>query len=65
MEVAVGFGWETGLYSSAVLSLGEVFLYHLFYETQTAFLAIRVLCCCCHNIVVLLKCYCNKVQRYD
>ena len=43
MQVAVGFGRETGLNTSAVLALGKVFLYDLLNEIETSFFCFHTL----------------------
>ena len=52
VQVSVGFRWEPGLYASAVLSLGEILFYELFYEAEAFLLLIGIFLIDGHNCIL-------------
>ena len=44
MQVSVGFGWKTGLYSSLIFAFRQIFFHHCFNEVQALFAFFRFVC---------------------
>ena len=43
-EYYIGFGWETGLYSSLIFAFRQIFFHHCFNEVQALFAFFRFVC---------------------
>ena len=53
VQVAVGLGWETGLQSAAVATVGQILFYPLFYEIKTFFCVLHIQCSI--NLIVFAR----------